>query len=90
MPELILRLQTDPVTGRKNVIISYRSDSDALPMEHEQEHRNLVDRLIEGGALKAGELGKIIVERVAPEAEKAAVEAEQGQSERRSVEQKNG
>ncbi|HEY3448389.1 MAG TPA: hypothetical protein VGK67_18675 [Myxococcales bacterium] len=63
MPHVTIRLQVDPVTRKKNVIVSYESDSGALPLEHEDEHRRLVDKLIEGGALKAQELGKIVVER---------------------------
>ncbi|MEZ4318485.1 MAG: hypothetical protein R3F61_13315 [Myxococcota bacterium] len=63
MAELILKLEIDPVTGKKNVLIDYGSDADALPMEHEEDHRQLVDRLIEGGALKAADLGRIIIRR---------------------------
>ncbi|MCB9674003.1 MAG: hypothetical protein H6737_02745 [Alphaproteobacteria bacterium] len=63
MAELILKLEIDPVTGKKNVLIDYGSDSDALPMEHEEDHRRLVDQLIEGGALKAADLGRIVIRR---------------------------
>lgn len=63
MAEMTIRLQIDPETGKKDIVISLKSDDDLLPHEHEQEHRNLVDRLIEGGAIQAGEVGKIIVER---------------------------
>lgn len=63
MAELLIRLEIDPVTGRKNVVIDYGSDEDALPMEHEEDHRRLVDALIEGGTLKAAELGRIVVRR---------------------------
>ena len=63
MAEMTIRLIPDPDTGKKNIIISLKSDSDAMPHEHEQQHRNLVDKLIEGGMVKAGELGKITVER---------------------------
>ena len=63
MPSLTIRLEIDPVTKKKNVVIDYTSDADALPMEHEEEHRRLVDKLIEGGALKASELGTISVRR---------------------------
>jgi hypothetical protein len=63
MAEMIIRLEIDPKTRKKNVVIGYRSDEDAMPMEHEEDHRRLVDRLIEGGALGAAELGKIIIER---------------------------
>lgn len=63
MAELTIRLQTDPATGKRNIIISLRSDDDALPHEHEQQHAALVEKLIEGGVIKASELGQIVVER---------------------------
>ncbi len=63
MAEMTIRLQIDPATGKKDIIVSLRSDEDALPQEHEQQHRELVDKLIEGGVVKAGEVGKIVVER---------------------------
>jgi hypothetical protein len=71
MPEMTIRLRCDPTTGKKDIIISLRSEEDALPHEHEQQHRALVDKLIEGGILKAGELGKIVVEREEVEKEAA-------------------
>ena len=63
MAEMTIRLRCDPETGKKNIIVSLRSDDDALPHEHEQQHRQLVDKLIEGGLLKAEEVGQLIVER---------------------------
>lgn len=63
MAELTIRLQNDPVTGKKNIIVSLRSDDDALPHEHERQHAALVEKLIEGGVIKASELGQIVVER---------------------------
>ena len=63
MPELTIRLRCDPQTGKKDIIISLRSDEDALPHEHEQQHRALVDKVIEGGIVKQAELGQIVVER---------------------------
>lgn len=63
MAELVIQLQVDPTTRRKNIVVSYRSDADALPMEHEEEHRRLVEQLVEGGVLKAEEVGRVIVRR---------------------------
>jgi hypothetical protein len=60
---MTIRLVVDPSTGKKNIIVSYHSESDALPIEHEEEHRALVDKLIEGGVIKASEAGKVIVAR---------------------------
>ena len=63
MASLTIRLQVDPTTKKKNVIIKYDSDSDALPQEHEEQHRALVDALIKNGTLKAEDLGHIRLER---------------------------
>lgn len=75
MAEMTIRLQIDPATGKKDIVVSLRPDEDSLPHEHEQQHRELVDKLIEGGVMKAGEIGKIIVER---EEESAIAQPEQG------------
>ncbi|MBY0231545.1 MAG: hypothetical protein K2W96_19845 [Gemmataceae bacterium] len=72
MAEVTIRLIPDPETGKKNIIVSMRSDEDALPHEHENMHRALADKIIQGGLAKAGELGKIIVERLNDEKEPAA------------------
>lgn len=87
MAELNIRLQIDPETGKKNLTIEYESDSDMLPIEHEEEHRRLVNALVEGGVVKAEELGKVVVKRETGE-QAAAAEAEQD-DERESVEQKS-
>jgi FtsH ternary system domain X3-analog len=63
MAEMTIRLTRDPETGKQNIVIKLRSDEDALPHEHEQQHRALVDKLIEGGIVKASEVGKVVVER---------------------------
>ncbi|GEM_PF-473355 len=76
MPELNIRLIIDPNTGKKNLMIDYEADADALPHEHEEEHRALVDALIEGGVLGAEEVGKIIVGR----AQREQVDADQAET----------
>jgi hypothetical protein len=84
MAEMTIRLRRDPATGKQDIVITLRSDEDALPHEHEQQHKALVDRLIEGGYLKAAELGKVVVEREAKEGEAAPPAAEPPQRERRA------
>jgi hypothetical protein len=55
MADLVLRLRVDPVTGKRELVIDYTSDADALPIEHEQTHRELADRVVDGG-LRSGKL----------------------------------
>ena len=87
MAEMTIRLRRDPQTGKQNIIVKLRSDEDALPHEHEQMHRALVDKLINGGILKAGEEGNLIIEReeetAAPEPQRTAPEP-QRQAQRQS------
>jgi hypothetical protein len=72
MAEMTIRLRCDPATGRKDIIVTLRSDEDVLPHEHEQRHKALVDRLIQGGVLQASEVGQVVVEREQEEGEPAA------------------
>ncbi|MFQ3651278.1 MAG: hypothetical protein SNJ75_13160 [Gemmataceae bacterium] len=67
MAEMTIRMIPDPQTGKKQIIISMKSDEDALPHEHEQAHRALVDKLIQGGLVKAQDVGQIVVTRDEPE-----------------------
>ena len=60
MAEMIIMLRRDPNTGKQNIIIKLDSDPDALPIEHEQMHRELVEKLI---GKKLEDFGEIIVER---------------------------
>jgi FtsH ternary system domain X3-analog len=89
MAEMTIQLKIDPATGKKDIIIALRSDADALPHEHEQQHQRLVEKLIEGGLLKAAEVGKIVVEREAEEGEPAAPVNNPPQEERRAQGQGN-
>jgi hypothetical protein len=66
MAELTIRFRHNPRTGKRDLIIGYESDQDALPHEHERDHRALVEALL-GQTLTDG-IGEIHVERVAPPA----------------------
>ena len=63
MPEMTIQLRCDPTTGKRDIVVKLHDDEELLPIEHEQLHRKLVDRLLEGGLIKAGEGGRLIVER---------------------------
>jgi hypothetical protein len=63
MAEVTIRLETNPATGKKDIIVSLRRDEDLLPHEHEQLHRALVEKLLDGGIVNATEMGQIVIER---------------------------
>ena len=62
MAEMLIILRRDPQTGKQNIIVKLDSDPDALPIEHEQLHKKLVEKLV-GKGLDPEDLGEIIVER---------------------------
>ncbi|MCS6866686.1 MAG: hypothetical protein NZS48_16660 [Gemmata sp.] len=76
MAELTILLRRDPHTGKQNIIIKLDSDPDALPLEHEQMHRALVEKLI-GKGLRPEDLGELIVEREAEKAPETPVQQAQ-------------
>ena len=61
MASATIRLSVDPVTGKRTVTVSYTSDAEMLPHEHEDMHREVVEKLFEGGIAKPGD--EIVVER---------------------------
>ena len=58
MAEMTIILRRDPETGKQDIVITLQSDQDALPHEHEQMHRQLVEKVI-----GKDKVGKVIVER---------------------------
>lgn len=75
MAEIQINLRFNRKSGKKDIIISYESDSDALPIEHEQAHQAVVEKLLETGVLEAGEVGDVHVERVTARPESRRQEA---------------
>ncbi|HEY0989637.1 MAG TPA: hypothetical protein VGD80_21365 [Kofleriaceae bacterium] len=49
MADVILRLRIDPATGKRELVIDYTSDADALPFEHEDAHRQVAGQVVAGG-----------------------------------------
>jgi len=62
MAEVLILLRRDPVTGKQNIVVKLESDPDSLPIEHEQLHKRLVEKLV-GKGMKAEDLGDIVIER---------------------------
>ena len=62
MAELLIILRRDPQSGRQNIIVKLDSDPDSLPIEHEELHKRLVEKLV-GKGIPAEDLGEISIER---------------------------
>ena len=66
MADITIRLIYNLQTGKKDIYVDYESESDALPIEHEQGHRQVLADLLGKGVLTDGEVGELIVRRVEP------------------------
>jgi hypothetical protein len=58
MAEVAIHLRRDPQTGKQDIVVTLSSDQDALPHEHEQMHRQAVEKL-----LGKENVGKVIVKK---------------------------
>lgn len=61
MSEIKIHLRYNLETGKKDIIIKYESDDDALPYEHEQRHWEIVEQLIGEGVIDPEDVGNVRV-----------------------------
>ena len=62
--DIKIHLRFNVETGKKDIVIEYDSEDDALPYEHEQRHRQIVEALVGKGVLDADDVGDVKVGRV--------------------------
>jgi len=65
MAEVTIRLRHNARTGERELVIHYESESDALPHEHERDHRAWAEALLGRplGEIVGGSIDRVIVER---------------------------
>lgn len=66
MAEVTIRMVSNPSTGKRDIYIDYESEDDALPFEHENDHKDIVEQLLGQGVLDPNDVGQIKVGRVQP------------------------
>jgi len=85
MSEIMIKLVYNLKSGKKDVFIDFVSDIDALPIEHERDHKRLVQDLLGRGVLTPDELGEVAVRRVtttlSAQRQEAPIEAPKTQAE---------
>ncbi|MBX2803528.1 MAG: hypothetical protein KTR31_37955 [Myxococcales bacterium] len=77
MADITIRFRYDPKTGKRQLVVKYDSDEDALQHEHERDHRALVEELI---GRPIGDEEELVVER--GEGGAVAVDEPTGQGQR--------
>ena len=66
MGDIAIRFRMNVETGKKEILVEYDADDDALPHEHERHHKEIVERLLGAGVLSPDETGDVKVERIKP------------------------
>lgn len=66
MAEIQIRFRMNLKTGKKDILIDYEADEDAMRHEHERDHKRIVEQLVGKGLIAAEEVGEIEVRREAP------------------------
>ena len=84
MSDVTIRLVSNPKTGKRDIYIDYESEDDALPFEHEEDHRGVVEQLLGQGILDPDDIGQVKVGRVQPEAPKRESVTEDPEREKQS------
>jgi hypothetical protein len=86
MADILVRLIFNLETGKKDILIDYDGDADALPHEHEKHHRQVVETLLGQGVLKKQDIGTVTVQRGGNTTPKEETKT-QPQQERKALEQ---
>jgi hypothetical protein len=68
MAELTIRVERSEDTGKLVIRVGFTSDEDALPQEHEEQHRRLVRQLLPLGCEEDPE-SRVVVTRERPDRE---------------------
>jgi hypothetical protein len=91
MAEVTIRLRHNARTGERELVIHYESDTDALPHEHERDHRAWAEALLGRplGELVGGSIDRVIVERAGSSAPPRAGETPEQEAARTPEAEKN-
>jgi len=62
--DITIRFRMNTETGKKDIVVEYEHDDDALPHEHEKRHKEIVEQLVGKGLIAAEQSGEVKVERL--------------------------
>ncbi|PCJ17225.1 MAG: hypothetical protein COB02_14365 [Candidatus Cloacimonadota bacterium] len=85
MAKVILSLKKNSEDGKQELTIDYESDGDALPFEHEEDHKALVKKLLGANSLDLSEIDSIVVNRKAIALTDEGEKEREQQSERKKI-----
>jgi hypothetical protein len=85
MAEVTIRFRNNAKTGKRELVITYESESDALQHEHERDHRKLVESVL--GVPVTEEMGDIVVERIVKKGEAREEAADEAVGEKKAEKQ---
>lgn len=86
MAEVYIKLIYNLESGKKDIYIDFESDSDALPIEHEDAHRDVVEQLIGQKVIMAEEVGDVVIKRLEPLGDREQDQQSTSEQDQQSVE----
>lgn len=87
MAEIYIKLIYNLESGKKDIFIDFESDADALPIEHEEGHRDIVEQLIGQKVVSAEEVGDVVIKRLEPQGKAETSNEQSAEPERESASQ---
>jgi hypothetical protein len=85
MSKIILTLKKNSEDGKQELLIDYESDGDALPFEHEEDHKDLVNKILESNGLNLSDMDTILVNRQAVQIKNDDKKVEEVAAERKTI-----
>lgn len=85
MSKIILTLKKNSQDGKQELLIDYESDGDALPFEHEEDHKDLVMKVLESNGLKLSDMDSILVNRQTVQISEDGEKEQEPQAERKTI-----
>ena len=76
MPKARISFEYNDKTGKRDIHIDYESDPSALPYEHEDEHSDLVNRILDVKSIRESKDQDVVVTREQPKAEPESNQSE--------------
>ncbi|MCO4781112.1 MAG: hypothetical protein KC646_02215 [Candidatus Cloacimonetes bacterium] len=85
MSKITLTLKKNTTNGKQELLIDYESDGDALPFEHEEDHKELVNKILESNGLNLSDIDGIQLNRQPVQIQSDDVKVEEAQAERKTI-----
>jgi len=83
MGDIVIHFSYNPQTGEQELIVDYESEEDLTKVEHEQRHRDILEKLIGKGMIDVDQIKRIRMQSAGKEVAKIPAQPLQKKDEER-------